>query len=296
MRHFLAYLTANDQSDYVADFQNFRDLTRYPPGVDTIDMVIAVSRVEPGKQSPTDLAALNGLVSMANACPWINVLAVIWKGNVGRDFSSAEACLRFIGNFASSEDSVMVRNRSASGPFERNWYRRYLDFYNAHPSTGLVGSTINLIGHPDRPSEGPQTHVQTYIYLSHWKNFQPLIGAYPGARCTDRLTLILEGEIGLSRLLMNKGLSIACLTWPEHRFSLQTECNLNLPRRDIKREARGLPIRYRYQRRLQRIDDFFAHQRWKKSLRTPKYLAHDGDVPHVCVSDYEAFDDNAEVA
>jgi len=145
-RYHLAYLTANDRSDFIADYLHFRNMARRCPGVPHVEITIAVSRVRPFSAAYT--RALDGLVRCAAASPWLSVRAVIWKGNVGRDFGSTQACLKSIAEVATVQDYVMVRNRSAYGPLTDSWYSAYIEQYEKHPATGLVGSTINLIGHP----------------------------------------------------------------------------------------------------------------------------------------------------
>jgi hypothetical protein len=243
-RCFLAYLTANDSQHYQADFLNFRHMARWRPGVERIQIYIAVSEVRPF--TSIDRAAIEGLLAIAAACEWLDVRAVFWKGNVGRDFSSAEVCLQAIGQQAQADDLVMVRNRSSYGPSQPDWYRRYADQLERFPTTGLVGSTINLCSHPRRAIPRPWVHVQTYAYLSRWRFLKPLAAAYPGARCTDRLQLIEEGEYGLSKHMLLQGAGLSCLLWPNEYFSEANAVAPHLPQQDLKETARALPLRYRY--------------------------------------------------
>lgn len=269
-RCFLAYLTANDRSRYLADFLHFRHMARRDPGVRRIEVYMAISRVQPF--AAVDRAAIAGLVAMSAKCPWLHVRAVFWKGNLGRDFSSAEACLQAIGAEASADDYVMIRNRSAYGPARDSWYRQYIDQYERFPNTGLVGSTINFAGHPKRPSAGPTTHVQTYAYLSQWRHFQPLAAAYPAARCVHRLELINDGEIGLSRAMLERGLGLSCLYWPERYFSMQQLCAEHLPQTDVKANARSLPLRYKYPAYFANPRDLPAQVAWSLRLQADQRL------------------------
>jgi hypothetical protein len=269
---FLAYLTANDSPYYVADFLNFRAMTLRHPGVERIALYIAVSRVRPW--SARDYAAVDALARLAAGCPWLDVRAVLWKGNVGRDFSSAEACLQALGAEASPDDFVMVRNRSAYGPSRPDWYRQYVEQYRRVPDTALVGSTINLIGHPKRPSPGPATHVQTYAYLSQWRHFATLADAYPAARCVDRIELIDQGEIGLSRHLLDRGLGISCLRWPDQHFTRDRPAPERLPRSDIKSSALDLSLRYKYRRYFLQARNVPAQLAWLARLKLADHRPH----------------------
>lgn len=259
-RYHLAYLTANDRRDFIADYLHFRNMARRCPGVPHVEITIAVSRVRPF--SAADTRALDGLVRCAAASPWLNVRAVIWKGNVGRDFGSTQACLKSIAEVATVQDYVMVRNRSAYGPLTDSWYRAYIEQYEKHPATGLVGSTINLIGHPSKPDNADSRHVQTYVYLSQWRHFEPLIDDYPGSKCTDRLEIIVQGEIGLSWRIMDSNLQISSLYWPDHAFSASSPDDPSLPHEDIKRKAVGLPFQYKFPGYLRSPSAFFRRLAW----------------------------------
>lgn len=261
-RHFLAYLTANERPYYVADFLNFRHMARKPPGVDRITVYVAVSRVRPF--SPIDDAAIAGLSELCRSCDWLELRAVYWKGNVGRDFSSAEACLRAIGQEAGPDDYIMVRNRSGYGPFQANWFKVYMHQYLRFPDTGLVGSTISMQRHPKRvpPLPGPPTHVQTYTYLSQWRHFEPLVSAFPGARCVERFDLLHEGEVGLSRSMLDRGLSLSCLHWPNECFTPAQPMVEHLPTIDMKKSAIDVPLRYRFPSYFWQPRELLAQTAW----------------------------------
>ncbi|HQU07453.1 MAG: hypothetical protein B7X04_00565 [Parcubacteria group bacterium 21-54-25] len=245
-KFFLAYATANDAPNYLADFLNFRNMARLNPGVDRVLVYIAISCVR--GVNATDLRAINGLRKMAADCPWLEVQEIIWKSNIGRDFSSVEACLQHMQKEAAAEDFIMVRNRSAYGPFSRSWYQSYVDQYMKFPKTGLVGSTINLVGHPKRPVPGQTAHVQTYVYLTQWQHLEDMCTAYPGAGCADRLDIINQGEIGLSRNILHRGLGISCLYWSDLFLTEENDASVEVPRTDIRVLAKDapLPLRYRF--------------------------------------------------
>jgi hypothetical protein len=265
-RHYLAYLTANDSKLYVADFLNFRHMVRFGPGVPKLLVYVAVSAVHPF--GDCDHAALEGLVQLTRDCSWLEVRRVMLKGNVGRDFSSAEACLQAIAEDARPDDFVMVRNRSAHGPLRDGWYREYVEQFGRFANTGLVGSTINFRCH--LPLEGLATHVQTYVYLSQWKHLQPLAAAYPAASCTDRRDVITKGEAGLSQSFLERGLGLSCLHWPWEQFTRERPNADYLPQDDIKQTARNLPLRYKYPQYFWSKQDLPAQLAWCWRLRTGK--------------------------
>jgi hypothetical protein len=265
-RHYLAYLTANDSKLYVADFLNFRHMVRFGPGVPRLLVYVAVSAARPFSEG--DHVALDGLVQLTRDCSWLEVRRVMLKGNVGRDFSSAEACLQAIAEDARPDDLVMVRNRSAYGPQRDGWYREYVDQLTRFANTGLVGSTINQGCH--LPLEGLKTHVQTYAYLSQWKHLQPLAAAYPAASCIERCDVITKGEAGLSQSFLERGLGLTCLHWPWEQFTRERPNADYLPHDDIKRTARAVPLRYKYPQYFWSKQDLPAQLAWCWWLRTGK--------------------------
>lgn len=242
--YHLAYLTANDGRDFSIDYLNFRNMARYPPGVACVEITIAISQVRPF--SAADARQVAALVHLVSAVPWLRLRTVIWKGNIGRDFSSAEACLCSMADSAHDDDFVMVRNRSGYGPFMGDWYEMYIDQYRRHAGSGLVGSTMHLSGPPNMPEGMDPRHVQTYVYLSQWRHLGTLLAEFPGRTCTDNPGAILFGELGLSQRILAQGLGLSCLHWPNHFFVAGSSNDPALPLRDIKAEVTGLPFRYKF--------------------------------------------------
>lgn len=277
--YFLVYSTANDDPNYIADFLNFTNMVRFHPRVDSIDVHISISLVTP--LSNLDRFAMTSLIRLTADCPWINIRSVTWKSNVGRDFSSVAASLRRISGIARSHDFVMIRNRSAYGPFSDGWYRAYLSQYTKHPGVGLVGSTINFSGHPQRPTAEIATHVQTYVYATEWRHLESLLSDYPGERCKDRLDLINEGELGLSRRILGQGLGLSCLKWPDQVFTLTRPSDPDLPQGDDKATADSLPLRYRFAEHLRDRTTLFQRLLWKARLKTARVRTGGRDLSKV---------------
>lgn len=238
-KSFMAYLTANDDSSYTKDMLNFTNMAKFNPGVEHIDLFIAISAVRPFTDS--DTRKIRRLANILKDCTWISVKKIILKGNIGRDFSSAYVCLNEIAKHASGQDIVMVKNRSGYGPLCSDWFKAYSDLLRSHAEIGLVGSTINFSGHPEKKSYGMQTHVQTYAYMGYWKHFNEILDTFPAIKCTNRTNLIVEGELGLSTHFLKRGLSLACLAWPNQLFNLSHLTDPTLPQHDIKRKVKNIP-------------------------------------------------------
>lgn len=241
---FMSYSTANEYRSFRTDFRHFKNLARFDPGVCKVNLFISVSEVFPRKRSDENLVC--NLARIAEGNPKIKILSITFKSNIGRDFSSAGVNLQHIANIAYEKDFVLFTNRSAYGPLMHNWYTSYIEQYEKFNNVGLCGSTIRFTGHPERPCEGISTHVQSYVYLCRFLHLTNLINNFPGQKAKNRLDAIVDGEIALSRYILNRNLSLTCLAWPNHVFSLNKPSDPKLPQRDIKSIVRNVPFRYKY--------------------------------------------------
>jgi hypothetical protein len=260
-RQYLIYVTANDDDTYLNDFLNFDDMARFPSGVSHLDVVIAVSQVKPF--SEVDKMVFRMLRWRIERTKHLNVSNIIFKGNVGRDFSSVKVCLDSLKNIAKDDSFILVRNRSSYGPVCRNWFSAFSEQYSKHPDMGLVGSTISLSGHPTTPNPEGAIHIQSYCYFSQWCRFKNLIDDFPGSRSLDRISTIVDGEIELSRRIMANGLKIACLNWPDTYFDfsmLNTRPSLY---GRLNENVKELPLRYKiYRKSLRRLRGLFLGVFW----------------------------------
>lgn len=244
IKYFLIYTTANE-TDYSVDYANISAMCKLHPGVDKVYLFIVVSKVDGVWKD--DKIAFSVLRKMIEKCNWLELRDVIFKTNIGRDFSSAQIGLKEVAKFANSEDEVMIRNRSAYGPFTRNWYIQFSKLLNSQAQIGLVGNTINLTGHHKsiyNPGE-ELTHVQTYVYLSRFAILKEFIKDFPGVKETDRLDLINYGELHLSKLIIRRNYFLACLLWPDHLFGNEKQLDCQLPKEDMKQKVLGLPFEHR---------------------------------------------------
>lgn len=243
---YLGYVTANDDPSFLVDWLNVCNMVRYDPGVIGIRFFLVISEVR--KPTIRDKRGADALCRKVLESGAFQSAEVLWKSNVGRDFSSAQLFLHRIASEASDEDPVMIKNRSGYGPLCEQWYSLYAELNNHLERGGLTGSTINQVSHPEcRESDHPYTtHVQTYIYLSTWAHFRPLADRFPGSEERERIEVICKGELGLSRSFLERGLQLNALAWDGVVFSKEQPTKEELPIRDIKRRDLKLPIRYKY--------------------------------------------------
>lgn len=241
--NYLIYATANEGS-FLADIQNIAQMASFDPGVGLVRLYIVVSDVGRKKEnSATQFASIaNYLIDL---CPWLELRAIIKKGNIGRDFSSVKVGIDEIKKEASNSDYILIRNRSSVGPLCKNWYVSYKNLFNSEPKIGLVGNSVNLAHHPSIQRNKLAPHVQTYVYFSSFKVLDFYRKGFPGITENDRLDVINFGEIELSRLIMDQGFIIKCLNWPDKKFGNNIPLDPLLPLNDIKKKLTGLPFLHR---------------------------------------------------
>jgi hypothetical protein len=242
MRHYLVYATANEGRNFFWDAVNFERLVAREPGVERIDMFIAVSEVRP--RSSADDRAVGALLKILARQPRIRVREVAFKSNTGRDFSSYAHCLAAIAAEAAAEDYVLCLNRSAYGPMSDGWYGAFVRLFESNARLGLCGNSINFTGFPDLPDRGKFTHVQTYCFLGRPRVLAQHIARLPALQSRIKAEVIRGGEIALSRSILGAGLGLACLAWPRHVFVEPEPFDPSLPSGNISSTLTNTPFRH----------------------------------------------------
>lgn len=240
-RHFLAYATANE-GRWFRDRINFRCLARFDPGVPAVEVIIAVS--EARVRDAEDARSLATLRSIAASSRHLQVHAVMFKSNLGRDFSSWQACLKAIADQgAHDEDYVLCLNRSAFGPACEGWYSAFTRQFERDRRVLLCGNSINFEGYRALP--GPaHTHVQTYAFLGRVGDLSRHLSGLPGLSSATRDAAIRDGEIELSRRLLRSGAGITSLAWPRHFFFEDRAHDPGLPQHNVSFSLATTPFRH----------------------------------------------------
>lgn len=266
--YYLGYLTANDDTSFFKDYLNIKNMTRYHPGVSPLHVCITVSAVK--KVDDKQRHKIKQLKKVLLKAPHISKVKTIFKDNKGRDFSSAQHCFKYFSQFCENESYILIRNRSGYGPFDRNWYQKYVNLNKKLPNGGLTGSTINqckkqYIVKKDKQIQ-THTHVQTYAYLSKWKYFKPITDTFPGVNCKKKRDVIIQGELGLSASFLERGLALNCLQWNNHVFTSDEMYYGELPFNDIKKISKKVPIRFRYRRYIYRFWSLIDGIAWEPKV------------------------------
>lgn len=206
------YATANEKRFFLEDFENLLRIKSMNSGVSRIYLFIAISSVK--KIGFFDRLFTKVVQYLFLNDAQISLENIIYKDNVGRDFSSFDVLNKVVQQVCQDNDFIMFQNRSARGPYLQDWYLRFVQQFEKFDNAALCGSTINFKDHPRRSMRNDLPHIQTYAFLSIARLTRMIDGNFPGAKETERLRIITEGEMGLSQFFLDKGYGITCLEWP----------------------------------------------------------------------------------
>ena len=205
-----------------------QNMQRYDGGVD-FDLVLVINAAST-EQKP---------VYMHFKEEYSFVHDVIFRSNMGFDFGAYNRGYQLLRASGYSGDVVFM-NCAVNGPHRDGWLEAYHRLFHARGEhVGAVGaSTFAYAGHqvPEETAKKIKKvsgrlpvigewysryalrkyrapHLQSYfIYTSMDVLTDVFAGALPGANVKDdKLRLISEGEIGLSRSLLDAGYSISCV-------------------------------------------------------------------------------------
>ena len=213
------------------------------PGVPKVYLLVVLSEVKSSNTLERKFAAY--LDCLFDACEWIDYLGLITKDNLGRDFSSVLTGLKSLEKDFEDQDFIMVRNRSAFGPFRSSWYLDFCIPFSDVENLALVGNSINLSSSLDKVEHPTPTHVQTYVYVTKWQVLKVLIDDFPGLSANTRLEVVNNGEVALSQRLIQKGFAITSLWWPGYVFNNDHPSTTDFPMKDQKKKVKGLAFKHR---------------------------------------------------
>ncbi len=203
IQYFHCYASANDNRFYFKDIKNLINIRKNNSGVNKVKLYIAISKVK--KLNFLDKLFVNTIKKMFLRHSTIVLEDIFFKKNIGRDFSSYSYLNKKIQEVASLNDYVFFQNRSAYGPFRKNWFQEFIIQYEKFNSVALCGSTINFKDHPSRSERIDLPHIQSYAFLTKVKFLKMFGNSFPGENETQRHKIIYEGEIGLSQFFLERG-------------------------------------------------------------------------------------------
>lgn len=230
---FLAYATANEGCGYLWDVANIRRWLRWPSGMERIDVCFAISQVHGCRKH--EQRFYRKLADWLERSGKFRVIDIVFKNNLGRDFSSWRACLKRLQPLARPDDFIFMLNRSAYGPLAEDWYGSYTLPFLHHPNLGLCGSSISFEF---------KTHVQTYAWMTRMGIVSELMEQFPGGEARSRTEAIFKGEFGVSQHLMSRGYGITALAWPDEIFDASRIHEIQFPHHNYSEYLKDVPFRH----------------------------------------------------
>jgi hypothetical protein len=230
---FLAYATANEGCGYLWDVANIRRWLRWHSGMERIDVCFAISEVLPRRKHEERF--YRKLADRLERGGSFRVVDIVFKSNVGRDFSSWRACVTRLRPLAQPDDFVLMLNRSAYGPLAPDWYRSYTLPFAQHADLGVCGSSISF---------EYKTHVQTYAWMTRMGIICELMENFPGDNARSRTEAIFKGEFGMSQDLMARGYGITALAWPDEIFDTSRMHEIQFPHKNFSEQLDDVPFRH----------------------------------------------------
>ena len=248
IRYFFSYATVNENPRYTRDLINFRNYARHDPGVDLVEVYIAVNQARP--KSKADEIALQQLVKVLEKNPRYKVRKVEFFRKPGRDWRALYTNLQNLMPEAEDSDFLFFNNRSGTGALESGWYRRMVQRMQQDFSIGGVASTIWLPD-PNSPWEEERdypAHLQGFGIVTRIGDVRPMLDDFPGIHATESRQTIEQGEVAFSQRLLASGKKLASLFQPNLLVSPgQTDFGDEEPGCPRERAARrgGVPFSHR---------------------------------------------------
>ncbi len=167
--------------------------------------------------------------SLLETYPFIN--DVHFRNNTGFDIGAYNFGFQLLQS-QGYEGDVLFMNSSVIGPSRDNWLRDYQCLFYNNTNTGLCGITLNSHNTCMSPPVFAP-HVQSFFIYTNTSVLSDAFGTeLPGSYISEKIQLIREGEIGISRKVLEAGYSIRCSTFPN--FVYRNGGDWTIPEGDIR--------------------------------------------------------------
>ena len=156
---------------------------------------------------------------------------VYFRGNDGFDIGAYNFGFKHLQSVGYDGD-VLFMNSSVVGPRRDGWLRDYQRLFYRTKNTGLCGITLN--SHNTMlacPVFAP--HVQTFFMYTNVRVLTEVFDTeLPGSNTSEKVKLISEGEIGISKGVLEAGYSIRCSAFPDFNYRMGDDWTI--PMSDIR--------------------------------------------------------------
>ncbi|MXO06003.1 hypothetical protein [Flavobacterium sp. HBTb2-11-1] len=141
----------------------------------------------------------------------IEDVKIINVPNVGMDFSGYET---FFENIKNAKNKYVLLTNTSVNKKQVEFIDDYLDFFKANRSVGMMGVSFNSKMYQSLIRNNFNPHLQSFFLLTTTEVLKELVEknkSFPGKGVDFKLALIREGEIKLSRIVMDLGYELVCV-------------------------------------------------------------------------------------
>jgi hypothetical protein len=131
--------------------------------------------------------------------------------NLGMDFSGYSTFYEFIKN---EENQYVILTNSSVNIKQVDFIDDYLDFFKANQSIGMMGISFNSKMYQSFIRNNYNPHLQSFFLLTTTEVLKEIVKKnkkFPGKGIDHKLALIRNGEIKLSRIVMDLGYELVCI-------------------------------------------------------------------------------------
>jgi hypothetical protein len=141
----------------------------------------------------------------------IEDVKILEVSNIGMDFSGYEA---FFDSIKEDENQYVLLTNSSVNKKDADFIDNYLDFFKANRSIGMMGISFNSKMYQSLIRNNFNPHLQSFFLLTTTEVLKEIVKKnkiFPGKGIDYKLALIKNGEIKLSRIVMDLGYKLACV-------------------------------------------------------------------------------------
>lgn len=141
----------------------------------------------------------------------INDVNVIEVSNLGMDFSGYEAFYEKIKN---EDNQYIILTNSSVNKYQADFIDDYIDFFKENRTIGMLGASFNSKMYQSLIRNNFNPHLQSFFLLTTTDVLKEVIlfnKTFPGKGIDHKLALIKNGEIRLSRIVMELGYKLSCI-------------------------------------------------------------------------------------
>lgn len=131
--------------------------------------------------------------------------------NKGMDFSGYRYIFE---KLKDGKNSYIILTNSSVNALQTDFLDGYIEFMEQHPTIGLLGVSYCTKAYQTFIRNNFNPHVQSFFLLTTTEVLKEVVQAnnkFPGDGIEHKLSLIIHGEIKLSRIVTDLGYDIACI-------------------------------------------------------------------------------------